>query len=217
MLVSPSLLSADFLHIGDAVRLLNAHADLIHLDLMDGVLVPNLSFGFSVSDAVCSAAAIPTDAHLMTVHPWRWFAHLQRKGVRYISFHLEAAGGDAAQHLAALRGMGVKAGLAIDPDVPVHKLYPYIGMADFFVIMSVYAGFGGQKFIPESIGRIAALKSEILRRGDSALIEVDGGVSVSNAQALREAGAGILVAGSAVFGAPDPAAVIRSLKRPAVR
>ena len=212
MLVSPSLLSADFLHIGDAVRMLDAHADLIHLDLMDGVLVPNLSFGFSVSDAVCAVASIPVDAHLMTVHPWAWFPHLAKKGVRYISFHLEAAGGDALQHLRSLRALGVKAGLAIDPDVPVHKLFPYIGEADFFVVMSVYAGFGGQKFIPESLARIAALKAELRRRGDAALIEVDGGVSAANASSLREAGADILVAGSAVFGAPDPSAVIRALR-----
>lgn len=212
MLVSPSLLSADFLRLGEAVRMLNAHADMIHLDLMDGVLVPNLSFGFSVTDAVSREAAIPMDAHLMTIHPWEWFPHLARKGVSYISFHLEASGADAAKHLASLRAMGVKAGLAIDPDVPVQKLFPYIGSADFFLIMSVYAGFGGQRFIPESLERIAALKAEIARRGDRALIEVDGGVSADNAKELREAGADILVAGSAVFGAPDPAAVIRSLK-----
>lgn len=212
MLVSPSLLSADFLHLGDAVRMLNAHADLIHLDLMDGVLVPNLSFGFSVTDAVSREAKIPMDAHLMTVHPWEWFPHLAHKGAAYISFHLEAAGADAARHLSTLHALGVKAGLAIDPDVPVHKLFPYIDAADFFVVMSVYAGFGGQKFIPESLDRIAALKAEIRRRGASALIEVDGGVSAANAASLREAGADILVAGSAVFGAPDPAAVIRSLQ-----
>jgi ribulose-phosphate 3-epimerase len=212
MLVSPSLLSADFLQLGDAVRMLNAHADLIHLDLMDGVLVPNLSFGFSVTDAVSREAAIPLDAHLMTIHPWEWFPHLAKNGATYISFHLEAAGADAAKHLASLRAMGVKAGLAIDPDVPVQKLFPYIGSADFFLIMSVYAGFGGQRFIPESLERIAALKAELARRGERALIEVDGGVSAANAKELREAGADILVAGSAVFGAPDPAAVIRSLK-----
>lgn len=212
MLVSPSLLSADFLHLGEAVRMLNAHADLIHLDVMDGVLVPNLSFGFSVTDAVSRAATIPMDAHLMTVHPWEWFPHLAKKGAAYISFHLEAAGADAAKHLASLRAMHVKAGLAIDPDVPVHKLFPYIGSADFFLIMSVYAGFGGQKFIPESLERIAALKAEIVRRGAAALIEVDGGVSAANAGALREAGADILVAGSAVFGAQDPAAQIRAIR-----
>ena len=212
MLVSPSLLSADFLHLGEAVRMLNAHADLIHLDVMDGVLVPNLSFGFSVTDAVSRAATIPMDAHLMTVHPWEWFPHLAKKGAAYISFHLEAAGADAAKYLASLRAMNVKAGLAIDPDVPVHKLFPYIGSADFFLIMSVYAGFGGQKFIPESLERIAALKAEIVRRGAAALIEVDGGVSAANAGALREAGADILVAGSAVFGAQDPAAQIRAIR-----
>lgn len=211
MKTAPSILSADFLHLENDIRMLNGCADYIHIDVMDGTFVPNISFGFSVIDQLGKVATIPMDAHLMTVHPERWFSRLADDKVSLTSFHLEAAGRRSAAYLEQIRSLGMKAGLAIDPDVPVEKLFPYIGKADFFLIMSVFAGFGGQKFIYESLDRVSKLKAEIEKRGDKALIEVDGGVNVGNAAALREAGADIIVAGSAVFKADDPQEMIRTL------
>ncbi len=213
MLVAPSLLAADFLHLESEIRMLNSCADWIHLDVMDGTMVPNISFGFSVIDALKGVAAKPMDAHLMVVHPERWFERLAADGVSCVSFHLEAAGRKSGPHIEAIQALGMKAGVAINPDVPVQKLFPYIGRADFFLIMSVFAGFGGQKFIYESLDRVAALREESERRGVQTLIEVDGGIGLSNAAALREAGAGVLVAGSSVFRASDPAEAVKALRQ----
>jgi len=210
--VAPSILSADFSNLGKDILMLNDCADLIHLDIMDGTFVPNISFGFPVIKSIAPLAEIPMDAHLMVVHPERWFDTLAKLGVEFVSFHLEAAGRNTSKYIAQLHELGIRAGIAIDPDVDVKKLYPYIGKADFFLIMSVFAGFGGQKFIYESLDRVAALKSMICKRHSSALIEVDGGVSGSNASALREAGADILVAGSAVFSADNPELAVKAIR-----
>lgn len=213
--IAPSILAADFLHLERDVRLVNDHADLLHFDVMDGCLVPNLSFGFPVMEAVAGIATIPLDVHLMIVNPDKYIERFAQAGASLVSFHLEAAdeaGKDASEYIALAKSCGVKAGLAIDPDVPVERLFPYIPEADFFLIMSVFAGFGGQKFIEESIDRIAALRAEMDRIGIVKDIEVDGGVSASNAKALREAGATMLVAGSSVFKAEDPAQAIADLR-----
>ena len=212
MLVAPSLLAADFLHLEKDVRVLNEGADWIHLDVMDGTFVPNISFGFSVLEALAPIASRPMDVHLMVVHPERWFKRLAELGASCVSFHLEAAGRRTAANIKEIQDLGMKAGVVINPDVPVQRLYPYIGKADFFLIMSVFAGFGGQKFIYESLDRVAQLRAEILKRGCKALIEVDGGVSADNAAALREAGTDVVVAGSSVFKSQDPMAAMRALR-----
>ena len=210
--IAPSILAADFLHLEKDIQLINRCGDIIHLDVMDGTLVPNISFGFSVIDQVAKIATAPMDAHLMVVHPERWFEKLAKDGVQMCSFHYEAAGSHTAHFIERLHALGLQAGVAINPDIPVKKLFPFIGKADFFLIMSVFAGFGGQKFIYSSLDRIAELRSEIERRGCKALIEVDGGVGMSNAAALREAGADVVVAGSSVFGAQDPSVAIKALR-----
>lgn len=212
MKVAPSLLSADFLNLGSDLQMLNANADIIHLDVMDGTFVPNISFGFSVLDAVSKVATITTDAHLMVVEPQRWFKRLAEDKMDMVSFHLEAVGDKAGEYLDQIKDLGMKAGLVVNPDIPVEGLYPYIGKADFFLIMSVFAGFGGQKFIPESLDKIAALRKEISARGLDTPIEVDGGVGPDNASAIAKAGADIVVAGSAVFKAPDPVKAIEAIR-----
>ena len=212
--IAPSILSADFSHLGEDIAMLNESADLIHLDIMDGSFVPNISFGFPVVEAVSKIASIPMDAHFMVVHPERWVERCAKLGVAMMSFHLEAARNEASAILADIRAHGMKAGLVINPDIPVEDLFPFIGQADYFLIMSVFAGFGGQKFIPESLERISVLKQELDRQGNNAPIEVDGGVSNVNAGLLRKAGATILVAGSSVFNAADPAEAIAVLRNP---
>ena len=209
--IAPSILAADFLHLEKDIQLINRCGDVIHLDVMDGTLVPNISFGFSVIDQVAMIATAPMDAHLMVVHPERWFDKLAKDGVQMCSFHWEAARRNTSRYIERLHALGLKAGVAINPDVPVSKLYPYICKADYFLIMSVFAGFGGQKFIYESLDRVAALKAEIGRRGAQGLIEIDGGINQSNIRTVEEAGVGLAVAGSAVFGAEDLAAAISAL------
>ncbi|MBQ6254326.1 MAG: ribulose-phosphate 3-epimerase [Bacteroidales bacterium] len=213
--IAPSILAADFLHLERDVKLVNDHADLLHFDVMDGCLVPNLSFGFPVMEAVAKIAAIPLDVHLMIVNPDKYIERFAAAGASLISFHLEAAdeaGKDVSEYISLAKSCGVMAGVAIDPDVPVERLFPYIREVDFFLIMSVFAGFGGQKFIEESVGRIAGLRAEMDRIGTVKDIEVDGGVSASNAKALIDAGATMLVAGSSVFKAEDPALAIAGMR-----
>lgn len=212
MLIAPSMLSADFLHLEKDVEMVNAHADLFHLDIMDGTLVPNISYGFPVVEAIARKAVKPLDAHLMIVHPEKYVERFAKAGASMLSFHLEATGEEAPAVLALVRACGMQAGLAFNPDMPVEKVFPYIPLCDFVLVMSVFAGFGGQSFIEESYERIRAVKAEIRRTGAPCLVEVDGGVSPSNAKALARAGADILVAGSAVFKAPDPAAAIAALR-----
>ena len=205
------MLAADFLHLDKDVRIVNENADLFHLDIMDGVFVPNISYGFPVVEAIASAAHKPLDVHLMIVQPEKYIERFARIGVSMLSFHLNATD-KPAQTLLHIRETGMKAGLVINPDMPVETLYPYLHLCDYIILMSVYAGFGGQKFIEETYERIRVLKAEIDRQGLPVKIEVDGGVCPANAAQLVEAGAEILVAGSAVFKAENPADVIGALK-----
>ena len=210
--ILPSILAADFLHLEKDIQLINRCGDIIHLDVMDGSLVPNISFGFSVIDQVAKIATAPMDAHLMVVHPERWFEKIASDGVQMCSFHYEAARRNTARFIERLHELGVKAGVAVNPDVPVSRLYPYIGKADYFLVMSVFAGFGGQKFIYETLDRVAALRAEIARRGATGIIEVDGGITLDNIRAVEEAGVDLVVAGSTIYHADDPAATIAALR-----
>lgn len=209
--IAPSMLAADFLHLEKDVQLVNEYADIFHLDIMDGTFVPNISYGFPVVEAISSIAVKPLDVHLMIVNPEKYVERFAKVGASMISFHLNATE-DPAAVLRDIRSLGVKAGLVINPDIPVESLYPYLKDADFILLMSVFAGFGGQKFIEDTYVRIRTLREEIARQGLDLPIEVDGGVGPSNAKALIEAGAEILVAGSAVFKAEDPGAVIAAMR-----
>ncbi|MBQ8499947.1 MAG: ribulose-phosphate 3-epimerase [Bacteroidales bacterium] len=209
--IAPSMLAADFLHLEKDVETVNRYADLFHIDVMDGVFVPNISFGFPVMEAIARKAEKPLDVHLMIVEPEKYVERFAKAGASMISFHLNATT-DPSAVLRLIRSCGVKAGLVINPDIPVESLFPYLAEADFILLMSVFAGFGGQKFIEETYERVRILKAEIDRQGLDLMLEVDGGVSAANAKALAEAGFDILVAGSAVFKADDPAAVIAAMR-----
>ena len=205
------MLAADFLNLQKDVDVVNTHADLFHLDIMDGVFVPNISYGFPVIEAIAGVAEKPLDAHLMIVNPEKYIDRFARIGVSMLSFHLNATD-KPAQALLHIRETGMKAGLVINPDMPVETLFPYLQLCDYIILMSVFAGFGGQRFIEETYDRIRTLKAEIDRQGLPVKIEVDGGVCPANAARLVEAGAEILVAGSAVFKSDDPAQVISALR-----
>ena len=205
------MLAADFLHLEKDVELVNAHADLFHLDIMDGVFVPNLSFGFPVVEAIAKIAKKPLDTHLMIVEPEKYVERFVKAGSAMVSFHVNATK-DPDAVLSQIKSLGAKAGLVINPDLPVESLFPYLKNCDFVMLMSVFAGFGGQKFIEATYDRIRALKAEIKAQGLEIPIEVDGGVSAANAAQLVEAGAEILVAGSAVFKAEDPSNVISAMR-----
>lgn len=205
------MLAADFLHLEKDVETVNKYADIFHLDVMDGVFVPNISFGFPVIEAIASKAEKPMDVHLMIVEPEKYVERFAKVGAKMISFHLNATK-DPEAVLKQIKGLGVEAGLVINPDIPVEKLYPYLKYADYVLLMSVFAGFGGQKFIETTYERIRTLKAEIDSQGLDIRIQIDGGVSAANAKALAEAGAEIFVAGSAVFKADNPADVINAMR-----
>lgn len=205
------MLAADFLHLEKDVQLVNRYADLFHLDIMDGTFVPNISYGFPVVEAIAKIAEKPLDAHLMIVNPEKYVDRCAKLGVSMLSFHLNATE-NPADVLDQIREAGMSPGLAINPDIAVEELFPYLAKCDYLLLMSVFAGFGGQKFIEDTYDRIARLKAEILRQGLTCRIEIDGGVSAANAGRLVECGAEILVAGSAVFQAEDPAEVIAAMR-----
>lgn len=211
--IAPSMLSADFLHLEKDVRLVNREADIFHLDVMDGTFVPNISFGFPVVEAIAKKARKPLDVHLMIAHPEKYVERFADAGASMISFHYEAAQEESASVIEKIQSKGVKAGIVINPDCPVEKIFPYLPIVDFVLIMSVFAGFGGQKFIPESISRIKAVKEELCRIGrENVPIEVDGGIGPDNAAKVVEAGATILVAGSSVFKAENPAEAVSLMR-----
>lgn len=212
MIVSPSILASDFGHLADTVNLVNrSEAELIHLDIMDGVFVPNISFGFPVIKEVAKSSEKEMDAHLMITDPDRYVSEFAKMGVKWLSVHYEACT-HLNRSLQNIRNLGMKAGVALNPHTPVSALEYILEYCDFVLIMSVNPGFGGQKFIDNSTRKISDLKEMITSKGLPTLIEVDGGVNRSNASTLKKAGADILVAGNSVFSAEDPIEMIRIIK-----
>ena len=211
--VAPSILSADFLELGSAIRMVNqSQADWIHVDVMDGMFVPNISFGFPILEAVRKIAQKPLDVHLMIEKPERYIEAFAKAGSDQLTVHLEAST-HLDRSLQAIKEQGMKAGAALNPATPVEGLKHVLPQLDIVCLMSVNPGFGGQSFIPYTYDKIRKLKEMILSAGSSTLIEIDGGVNNKNAPLLLEAGADVLVAGSFVFKAEDPQATIIDLKQ----
>lgn len=210
--IAPSVLAADFANLGKEVEMLNAsEADYIHVDIMDGVFVPNISFGIPVTEAIHKHATKPLDVHLMIVDPDRYLEAFQKAGAHIISVHLEACN-HLHRTLQAIKALGCKAGVAVNPHTPVSLLEEIIQDIDLVCVMSVNPGFGAQKFIEHTYQKVSQLKSLIYKRGTSTLIEIDGGVNLKNAPLLIAEGADVLVAGNFVFSATDPIQTIYELK-----
>ena len=212
MLIAPSVLSADFANLQRDVEMLNnSAADWIHVDIMDGVFVPNISFGLPVCKAIAKHAKKRTDLHLMIVNPEHYIQDFIKAGAQQISVHAEAC-----THLHStvfkIKEQGVKAGVALNPHTPIQVLENIISDLDLVIIMSVNPGFGGQKFIQNSLRKTEALKNMILKQNSSCLIEIDGGVNLEIAPLLKKAGADVLVAGSFVFDSKNPLLSIQNLK-----
>lgn len=212
MKVSPSILAADFARLGADIEMLNSsNADMIHVDIMDGVFVPNISFGFPVLKSIAPIASKPLDVHLMIVEPQRWVSRVRDIGASIMNVHQEACT-HLHRAIQEIKAAGMKAAVTLNPSTPVSTLEDVIADLDMVLLMSVNPGFGGQKFIENTLAKISRLRNLIEISGSHAEIEIDGGVNAVTAPLIAEAGADILVAGSYVFNAPDPLAAIDSLR-----
>ncbi len=213
MILSPSLLAADFGNLQQAIEMVNnSEADWFHIDIMDGVFVPNISYGMPVLEVIKKYAKKPLDVHLMIIDPDRYISTFAKLGSDILTVHYEACT-HLHRTLQAIKAEGMKAGVALNPHTPIAVLEDIIDDVDEVLLMSVNPGFGGQKFIENTYKKVQQAKKLIVESGSNALIEIDGGVTLNNAQALIKAGADALVAGSFIFSAPNPALTISELKK----
>lgn len=211
--IAPSILSANFAAMGDAVKKLKEQgADWIHFDVMDGNFVPNITFGPDMCKALRPLSDLPIDVHLMVEHPSDWIEPFKKAGADILTIHVESSERHLHRALQAIHAAGMKAGVVLNPATPIGSCVHLLPECDLVLLMSVNPGFGGQAFIPETLRKIRTLKSEIAERGLSTLIEIDGGVNPDTAKLCIEAGADVLVAGSAVFKSEDPKAMIAAIR-----
>lgn len=211
--IAPSVLSADFAKMGEEIKSVEqAGADVIHLDVMDGVFVPNITFGIKMVADVRRITSLLLDCHLMIVHPEKYVKDFAKAGADYITVHYEACGENLKDTLLLIKENNVKCGLVINPDTPVEKIENLIPLCDMVLVMSVFPGFGGQKFIADVLDKCRAIRKIIDENNLDCLLEIDGGINADTAKSAREAGCDVLVAGSAVFGASDRVAAISSVR-----
>lgn len=212
-IIAPSILSADFLNLGRDIEMVNkSEADWFHLDVMDGRFVPNISYGMSIIAQMKKLATKTFDVHLMIVEPEKYFEEFKKAGADILTIHYEAST-HLHRSLQAIKALGMKAGVSLNPHTPVHLLENIITDLDLVLIMSVNPGFGGQKFIPQSLDKVRSLRKMITDAGANTIIEIDGGVTLDNAPEIVAAGTDALVAGNTVFTAPDPLEMIKKLKQ----
>lgn len=211
--IAPSILSANFSKMGEEVLSLEkSGADLVHCDVMDGVFVNNITFGIKMVEDLRKITTLPLDCHLMIVHPEKYVERFAKAGADIITVHYEACQNNLKEVLQLIKSTGVKCGAVINPDTPVEKIADVIPMCDMVLVMSVFPGFGGQKFIPSALDKLREVKAIVDKCGKEIDIQIDGGVGLDNVQAVKDAGANVIVAGSAVFNAEDRAQRIAALK-----
>ena len=211
--IAPSILSADFSKMGEEVASLERNgADIVHCDVMDGVFVNNITFGIKMVEDIRKATTLPLDCHLMIVNPEKYVERFAKAGADIITVHYEACKDNLKEVLLLIKSCGVKCGAVINPDTPVAKIADVIPLCDMVLVMSVFPGFGGQKFIPESLEKLREVKKIIAECGKEIDIQIDGGVTEENVAIIKEAGANVIVAGSTVFKAEDRAEIIKKLK-----
>ncbi len=211
--IAPSILSADFSKMGEEVQSLEqSGADLIHCDVMDGVFVNNITFGIKMVQDIRKCTTLPLDCHLMIVNPEKYVERFAKAGADIITVHYEACKEHLKETLELIKSTGVKCGAVINPDTPVEKIADVIPLCDMVLVMSVFPGFGGQKFIPDALDKLREVKRLIAESGKAIDLQIDGGITLSNVEEVKAAGANVIVAGSTVFNAPDRVKTIAELK-----